>query len=148
MMLPPTRVRPSSGRKGLTPAAAILVGLACAGPPSGVAAQGSNLPIVQVICQVNGGVARTVRVIYPAAAVKNVHVFTPLSGGANVVIYPPVTANQVYTLAVPAGSYKMMYQPLGGGITMFYYNPVIVIPPFKVVGRMCERSQAVGTPSS
>jgi hypothetical protein len=128
--------------------AAILVALAGAAPPSVGATQNSNNPIVQVICQVNGGVAQTVRVTYPAAAVKNVHVFTPVSGGANVVFQPPSMANQVYTLAVPAGSYKLMYQPVGGGITMFYYNPVIVIPPFKVVGRMCERRKAVGTPSS
>lgn len=138
--------------KGLASAAAILAGLVCAAPPSGVAAQNTNLPIVQVICQVNGGVARTVRVTYPAAAVKNVHVFTPVGGGANVVIHPPATANQVYSLAVPAGSYKMKYatQTTYGGYppVMSFYNPVIVIPPFKVVGRMCERSQAVGSPSS
>ena len=76
-------------------ATAALLGLASAAPPAGVAAQPVNNPIVQVICQVNGGVARTVRVTYPATAVKNVHVFTPISGGANVVIYPPATANQV-----------------------------------------------------
>ncbi len=139
--------RAPGGRRAPVLAAALL-GLASAAPPAGVAAQPANNPIVQVICQVNGGVARTVRVTYPATAVKNVHVFTPVSGGANVVFYPSATANQVYTLAVPAGSYKMTYQPVGGGITMSYYNPVIVIPPFKVVGRMCERSQAVGTPSS
>lgn len=139
-------------RKGLASAAAILAGLAGAAPPSILAAQTSNAPIVQVICEVNGGVARTVRVTYPAMAVKNVHVFTPLSGGANVVIHPQATANQVYRLVVPAGRYKMKYatQTTYGGYppVLNNYNPVIVIPPFKVVGRMCERSQAVGTPSS
>ncbi|MCF8505714.1 MAG: hypothetical protein K9G59_12450 [Caulobacter sp.] len=144
----PSRARTSRRRGSLASVAGVLVGLACAAPPAGVVAQPANNPIVQVICQVNGGVAKTVRVTYPATAVKNVHVFTPVSGGANVVFYAPSTANQVYTLAVPAGSYKLMYQPLGSGITMFYYNPVIVIPPFKVVGRMCQRRQAVGTPSS
>ena len=144
----PAHARIFTARRGLAPAAAILAGLACMAPPASVTAQPANNPIVQVICQVNGGVAKTVRVTYPATAVKNVHVFTPVSGGANVVFYPPSSANQVYTLAVPAGSYKLMYQPVGGGITMFYYSPVIVITPFKVVGRVCQRSEAVGSPSS
>lgn len=146
------RDRTFRGRRFLAPAAAILVGLASAAPPSGVAAQASNNPIVQVICVVNGGTAQTVRVTYPAMAVKNLHVFTPISGGSNVVIYPSGAANQVYSLVVPAGSYKMKYatQTSYGGYPpgLNTYNPVIVIPPFKIVGRICERSQAVGTPSS
>ncbi len=133
-------------------AATALLGLASAAPPSGVAAQTSNLPIVQVICQVNGGVAQTVRVTYPAMAVKNVHVFAPVGGGSNIVLHPPATANQVYNLVVPAGRYRMKYatQTTFGGYppALSAYNPVIVIPPFKIVGRMCERSQVVGTPSS
>ena len=147
-----TRERTISARRVLAPAAAILVGLASAAPPSGVAAQAANNPIVQVICVVNGGTAQTVRVTYPATAVKNLHVFTPISGGANVVIYPSGAANQVYSLVVPAGRYKMKYatQTSYGGYppVLNAYNPVIVIPPFKIVGRICQRSQAVGTPSS
>lgn len=147
----PTRGPVFWKRRGLAPAAAILAGLVCAVPPAGVAAQASNSPIVQVICEVNGGVARTVRVTYPAMAVKNVHVFTPLSGGANVVIHPS-GRTQVYSLAVPAGSYSLKYAPqlISGGYSpvLNAYGPVIVIPRFKVVGRMCERSRAVGTPSS
>jgi hypothetical protein len=140
------------GRRVLAPVAAILVGLASAAPPSGVAAQASNNPILQVIYLVNGETAQTVRVTYPAMAVKNVHVFTPVGGGMNVIIHPPATANQVYSLVVPAGHYKMKYatQTTYGGYPpgLNNYNPVIVIPPFKVVGRMCESSQAAGTPSS
>lgn len=133
-------------------AGAILAGLAPVVPPSGAAAQASNLPIVQVICLVSGGTAQTVRVIYPATVVKNLHVFTPVSGGSNVVIYPSGPAKQVYSLVVPAGRYTMKYatQTSYGGYppVLSSYHPVIVIPPFKVVGQMCERSQVVGAPSS
>ena len=94
-MVSQTHDRAFGRRRAPMLATAALLGLASAAPPAGVAAQPVNNPIVQVICQVNGGVARTVRVTYPATAVKNVHVFTPISGGANVVIYPPATANQV-----------------------------------------------------
>lgn len=138
------------GRRGLAPAAAILAGLACAAPPAGVAAQPANNPIVQVICQVRGRVAQTVRVTYPAMAVKNVHVFEPLSGGSNVVIHPAASI-KVYVLAVPAGSYRMKYASQltsGGYPPALSSGPVIVIPPFKVAEGRCQRSQAVGTPSS
>ena len=115
-------------------------------------AQASNLPIVQVICLVNGGTAQTVRVTYPVAAVKNLHVFYPVGGGSNVVIHPSGIARQVYSLVVPAGRYTLKYatQTSYGGYppNLSSYHPVIVIPPFKVVGRMCERSQVVGSPSS
>jgi len=141
-----------SARRILAPAAAILVGLATVAPPSGVAAQTSNLPIVQVICFVSGGTAQTVRVTYPTALVKNLHVFYPTAGGSTVVIYPSGPAKQVYSLVVPAGRYTMKYatQTSFGGYppNLSSYHPVINIPPFKVVGRMCERSQVVGSPSS
>jgi hypothetical protein len=140
--------RAFEGRWAPMLATALMLGLAAVIPPSAVAAQGSNPPIVQVICQVNGGVASTVRVTYPAAAVRNIHGFLPIGGGATVVFNPPATANQVYTFAVPAGRYKMRYTRFGAGQPVFFYNPVIVIPPFKVVGQICERSQAVGTPST
>lgn len=147
-----TRDRVAWRRRSVPAVAAILVGLASTAPPSVVAAQATNLPIVQVICLVNGGTAQTVRVTYPATAVKNVHVFTPVSGGTNVVIYPSTTAKQVYSLVVPAGRYNMKYatQTSYGGYppVLSSYHPVIVIPPFKVVGQMCERSQVVGAPSS
>lgn len=146
------RIRATGGRRAPALAAAVLVGLLSAAPPSGVAAQAANNPTVQIICEAGGGPARTVRVIYPTAAVKNVHVFTPLSGGANVVIYPPATANQVYQLAVPAGSYKMKYatQMSTGGYppSLTTYGPVIVIPPFRVERGICQRSQRAGSPSS
>ena len=146
------RDRAYSGRRGAALTAALLVGLASAAPPSGAAAQSGNNPIVQAICLVSGGTARTVRVTYPSVAVKNVHVFTPLAGGPNVVIYPPSTGIQVYQLAVPAGSYKLKYatQMSTGGYppNLTYYGPTIHIPPFKVEGGMCQRSQRVGSPSS
>ena len=131
-------------------ATAALLGLASAAQPSSAAAQ-SNYPIVQVICQVNGGVAQTVRVTYPATQTKNVHIFTPVGGGTDVVIYPPAIS-QVYSLVVPAGRYRMKFgaASIWGGLgpVMTSYKSMIVIPPFKVVGQMCERSQSVGTPSS
>ena len=130
-------------------ATAALLGLASAAPPSVVAAQSSNPPTVQVICLLSpgGGVARIVRVTYPAP-VKNVHVFWPVGGGANVVHHPPAPANKVYSLAVPAGSYALKYvtQRTDGGYPPFFYSydPVIVIQP----STGCQRSKAVGTPSS
>lgn len=68
-----------------------------------------------------------------AAPVKNVHVFWPVGGGANVVHHPPATASKVYSLAVPAGSYALKYvtQTTYGGYPPFFYSydPVIVIHP-------------------
>jgi hypothetical protein len=141
--------RAFGGRRPPMVAAALLLGLAAVIPPSGVAAQGSHRPIVQVICQVSGGVAKTVRVIYPVP-VKNVHIFEPQSGGSNVVIHPAASI-QVYLLAVPAGSYRVKYAPQltsGGYPPLLSPGPVIVIPPFTVAEGRCQRSQAVGTPSS
>ena len=150
MMTPAlTRDRTRRGRPGLAPVAAILAGLASAVTPAGVGAQPANNPIVQVICQVSGGVAKTVRVTYPVP-VKNVHVLEPLSGGSNVVIHP-VASLKVYLLAVPAGSYQLKYAPQltsGGYPPMLSSGPVIVIPPFTVAAGRCQRSQATGTPSS
>lgn len=153
-MMTRTRDRTTfQGRRALMLAgSAIMAGLAPIVPPSGAVAQSSNNPTVQVICLVSGGAAQTVRVTYPASAVKNVHVFTPTGGGANVVVHPPATASQVYSLVVPAGSYTLRYatQMATGGYPpiMTSYNQVIVIPPFTIVGRMCQRRQAVGSPSS
>lgn len=131
---------------------AVLAALAPVVPPGGAVAQTSNAPIVQVICVVNGGAAQTVRITYPATAVKNLHLFKPVNGGTNIVLYPPATATQVYNLVVPAGRYKLSYatQAANGSYPMIFtnYGPVIDIPPFKVVGRICERSQVVGSPSS
>ncbi len=117
------------------------------------AAQTANQPTVQAICEVNGGTARTVRVTYPAAAVSNVHVFKPLSGGANVVIHPPAAASQVYSLVVPAGRYRLSYatRMISGGYPpmMQNYGPVIIIAPFKIVGQKClPTTQVLVGPSS
>lgn len=136
-------------RHGFASAAALLAGLACAAPPATVVAQSSNNPMVQVICQVSGGVAKTVRVTYPVP-VKNVHVFEPLSGGSNMVIHPAASL-KVYLLAVPAGSYRVKYASQltsGGYPPLLSSGPVIVIPPFTVAAGRCQRSQAVGAPSS
>lgn len=142
----------SFARRGaLMLTAAILGGLAYVVPPSQAVAQASNNPSAQVICEVNGATATTVRVVYPATPVRKDHIFTPTTGGAILVFYAPATATQVYNLAIPAGSYKMKHavvphHPGPGAVQT--YGPAIVIPPFKVVGRMCERSQLIGKPSS
>ncbi len=132
--------------------ATALVGFALAAPPLEAAAQSPPTPSVQVICEVSGPTATTVRVIYPAGPVSRVHGFYPLSSGPPLFFHPPATATQVYSFAVPAGSYKMRHAvpPSLGGVPPYLlpYNPLIVIPPFKVVGRMCERSQVIGRPSS
>ena len=126
--------RAFEGRRAPMLATALMLGLAAVIPPSAVAAQGSNPPTVQVICQLTpgGGAAPIVRVTY-AAPVKNVHVFWPVGGGANVVHHPPATASKVYSLAVPAGSYALKYvtQTTYGGYPPFFYSydPVIVIQP-------------------
>lgn len=144
----------SARRKRWGPGAwcAALATIGAAAPLSGATAQASNAPSVQVICQVVGGSARTVRVTYPSTAVKNIHVFFPVAGGANVVIHPTGAASQVYTLAVPAGSYRLRYatQMASGGYppSLSTYGPVIVIPPFTVARGVCQRSQAVGSPVS
>ena len=148
-MVTQTHDRAFRGRRAPMLAAALLLGLAAVIPTSDVAAQGSNPPTVQVICQVSGGVARTVRVTYPVP-VKNVHVLEPLSGGSNVVIHPAASL-KVYLLAVPAGSYRVRYAPQltsGGYPPMLSSGPVVVIPPFTVSAGRCQRSQAVGTASS
>lgn len=140
-------------RRWALPGLAAAALLAPALSPSAAAAQTANPPTVQVICEVNGGTARTVRVTYPAAAVSNVHVFKPLSGGANVVIHPPAAASQVYSLAVPAGRYRLSYatRMTSGGYPpmMHSYGPVIVIAPFMVRGQICKpTTQVLGGPSS
>eukprot|EP01036_Dinobryon_divergens_P033050 gene33050-42760_t len=133
-MVTQTDNRTSGGRRVPMLATAALLGLAVTAPPAGVAAQGSNPPTVQVICQLSlgGGAVPIVRVTY-AAPVKNVHVFWPVGGGANVVHHPPATASKVYSLAVPAGSYALKYvtQMTYGGYPPFFYSydPVIVIQP-------------------
>lgn len=142
-MLEPVSFR----RRSCASVLAAVMGLAMAAPPGRVAAQPANLPTVNAICEVNGGVAQTVRVIYPAAAVRHVHVFKPLTGGPNVVIPAPTVANQVYSLVVPPGRYRMRY---GTGLSpqLSTYNPVIVVQPFRVVGRICERAVRSGGAAS
>lgn len=138
-------------RGALRLAAAVFGGLACASSSSLAVAQVANNPSVQVICEVNGATARTVRVVYPSAPVRKDHVFTPTTGGAPLVIHAPASATQVYNLVVPAGSYKMKHAVVPhhpGPGAVLTYGPVIVVPPFKIVGRMCERSQVIGKPSS
>jgi hypothetical protein len=108
--------------------------------------QSQGFPTVQPICQPTGSQVMTVRILYTAGAVKHVHVFTPIGGGANRVFIAPALPTQIYTLAVPAGSWKMMYGT--GGIVMSHYNPVIVVPPYKVTGRFCERTATKGGPAS
>lgn len=113
--------------------------------PKALADTGPN-PSVSVICEVSGGAANTVQVLY-STPVRYVHVFQPLSGGNPVVFQAPATANQIYKLAVPAGSYHMSY---GTGLSPMLkpWQPVIAIKPFKVVGRMCERPKVVGPAQS
>jgi hypothetical protein len=148
-MVTQTHDRALEGRRPPMLATAVLLGLAAVSLPSAVAAEGSNPPTVQVICQLTpgGGMARIVRVTYPVP-VKNVHVFWPVGGGANVVRLPPATAIKVYSLAVPAGSYSLKYvtQRTDGGYPPFFYSydPVIVVQP----STGCQGSKAVGTPSS
>lgn len=130
---------------------AALFGLAPVASSSMATAQAQNNPIVQVICEVDGGTAKTVRITYPTTAVRNTHIFKPLPGGQNIVFPAPAVANQVYRLPLPAGRYRLSYvhpNPFGGYVSPANYPPVIVIAPFKVVGRICERSQSVGTPAS
>lgn len=67
-------------------------------------AQAQNAPQVQVICEVTGAVAQTVRVTYPTTAVRNTHVFRPVAGGPNVVFHAPATPTQVYSLGRPGRS--------------------------------------------
>jgi len=143
----PHRSGPRPTPRARTLTLAMIAGLALGTPSSPAVAQGGNLPAVTTICVVNGGLAQTVRVIYPAAPVRHVHVFKPLAGGPNVVIPAPATPNQVYSLVVPAGRYRMMY---GTGLSpqLNSYNPVIVIQPFRVVGRICERAVRAGGTAS
>lgn len=148
--LPAARSDPGRGRLFLSLGVAVLFGLAPVTSSSIAAAQAQNNPIVQVICEVSGGTAKTVRITYPATAVRHTHIFKPLPAGQNIVFPAPAVANQVYSLPVPAGRYRMSYVPAstGGYVAPTNYPPVIVIAPFKVVGRICERSQSVGTPAS
>lgn len=114
-------------------------------------AQGQNGPSVLVVCEVTAGVAKTVRLSYPTTAVRNTLVFRPVAGGQNLVFQAPAAATQIYDLAVPAGQYRLSYGPagsLGNTPVLTNLNPVIVIAPFRVRGRFCERSQASGGPVS
>lgn len=127
-----------------TLAATIGLALVAAGTPALPQSQG--LPTVQSMCQPSGSQVMTVRVLYTAGPVKHVHVFTPLAGGANRVFVAPASPTKIYTLAVPAGSWKMMYGT--GGIVMSYYSPVIVVPNYTVNGRICDHRATKGGPAS
>lgn len=129
---------------GLGLSVAVIFGASALLPATPASADPSPNPTVSVICEVSGGVANTVQVLYPAP-VRYIHVFQPLSGGNPVVFQAPATATQIYKLAVPAGRYHMSY---GTGLTPMLrtWPPVIDIKPFKVSGRMCERPRAVSSP--
>jgi hypothetical protein len=114
-------------------------------------AQGQTGPVVQVICEVIAGRAKTVRLSYPTTAVRNTHVFRPVAGGPNHVFQAPAAPTQIYEFTVPAGQYRLSYGPagpLGNTPVLTYLNPVIVIAPFRVRGLLCERSQQPGGPAS
>lgn len=132
-------------------AALALTAILSTAPTPEARAQAQNAPLVQVICEVSGGVAKTVRVTYPATAVRNTHVFRPVGGGQNVVFTAPAAPNQVYSFAVPAGQYRLAYGDagsLGNTPVLTHRNAVIVIPPFTVRGRICQRSQQPSGPVS
>ncbi len=132
-------------------AAVAAVGLLSIVSSPGAMAQGQTGPVVQVICEVTAGRAKTVRLSYPTAAVRNTHVFRPVAGGPNHVFQAPATPTQIYDLSVPAGQYRLSYGPagpLGNTPVLTYLNPVIVIAPFTVRGRLCVPSQQPGGPAS
>lgn len=131
---------------GLGLSAAVILGGSSLLPAMSAAADTNPIPTVSVICEVSGNTANTVQVLY-ATPVRYFHVFQPLGGGNPVVLQAPATATQIYKLAVPAGSYHMSYGT-GFSATLKPWPPVIAIKPFKVVGRMCERPRAVGSPVS
>lgn len=131
---------------GVALSAALIAGASALLLASKALADTSPTPTVSVICEVSGGAANTVQVLY-ATPVRYVHVFQPLGGGNPVVFQAPATATQIYKLAVPAGSFHMSY---GTGFSpqLKPWPPVIAIKPFKVVGRLCERPKAVGPAQS
>ena len=127
------------------------VGLLSVASSPGAMAQGQTGPVVQVICEVIAGRAKTVRLSYPTTAVRNTHVFRPVAGGPNHVFQAPATPTQIYEFSVPAGQYRLSYGPagpLGNTPVLTYLNPVIVIAPFTVRGRLCVPSQQPGGPVS
>ena len=126
--------------------AAVVVGLGPAAVASSPITQGGNSPIVQMICQVGGGATKTVRITYPVSPVIHDHVFKPVAGGPDLVFQELTTQSQVYTLAVPAGRYRLHYGHWAAPKTL--YNPVVVVQPFTVRGRICERGQQLGGPVS
>lgn len=130
-----------------TAAIAVVCAMAMA-PPGALQAQGQNAPRVQVICEVSGGVARTVRVTYPNTAVRNTHVFMPVAGGPNIIFNFSQRPERVFSFAVPAGQYRLAYSPAGPGggnsPMLIYHNGVLVIAPFTVRGGICQRSQTPG----
>lgn len=147
----PDRPPRTTGVRRLPGAAISLVCALALTPSSALGAQGQNAPLVQVVCEVSGGFARTVRLTYPTAAVRNTHVFRPVPGGPNVVFQAPASANQVYSLAVPAGRYRLSYGdvgPLGNTPVLTQRNAVIDIAPFTVRGRLCERARQPSGPVS
>ena len=148
---PPPGGRPRRAIRMLAMAALTLTAILSIAPTPAARAQTQNAPLVQVICEVSGGVAKTVRVTYPTTAVRNTHVFRPVGGTQNVVFTAPPAPNQVYSLAVPAGQYRLAYGdagPLGNTPVLTNRNAIIVIPPFTVRGRICERRDQPSGPVS
>jgi hypothetical protein len=121
-------------------------GLALAAIATPGLTQSQGLPSIQTICRPTAQGVETVQALYSAGPVKHVHVFTPVGGGANKVFTAPPSAKKIYAFTLPAGSWKMMYGT--GGIVMSHYNPVIVVEPFSVIGRICDRAAKKGGPAS